>query len=46
MLPVPVGVASQLHHIRQEDTRKIKGSSHGFFCNMPFPEYETDGKFP
>lgn len=46
MLPVPVGVAPQLHLIRTEDARKIKGSPHAFFCNIPFPEYKVDGKFP
>lgn len=45
MLPIPVGVAPQLHHIRREDARKIKGSPHAFFCNTPFPEYEVDRKF-
>lgn len=46
MLPIPVGVAPQLHHIRWEDARKIKGSPHAFLCNIPFPEYKVGGKFP
>lgn len=45
MLPIPVGVAPQLHLVR-EDAREIKGSPHAFFCNVPFAEYEVDGKFP
>lgn len=45
MLPIPVGVAPQLHLIR-EDAREIKESPHVFFCNVPSTEYEVDGKFP
>jgi len=46
MLPIPVGVAPQLHHIRREDARKIKGSPDAFFCNTPFPEHAVVGRFP